>query len=144
MFEHRNVRRPDPARGYAVAEKDRPMTTLALVDDDENIVASLKIDRCRMLPISNVHRQTQSSPSASVLRRGRRHPRPWRRWTGFQTLWSGRREGRSVSSRIDARHPADPQGRRRRNQLVVTSNRESCHCASSQSGFSSNAVLKSK
>ena len=43
MFEHRNVRRPDPARGYAVAEKDRPMTTLALVDDDENIVASLKI-----------------------------------------------------------------------------------------------------
>ena len=43
MFEHRMTRRPDPVHGYAVAEKDRAMTTLALVDDDENIVASLKI-----------------------------------------------------------------------------------------------------
>jgi two-component system response regulator ChvI len=43
VVEHHNARRPDPAQGYALAEKDRAMTTLALVDDDENIVASLKM-----------------------------------------------------------------------------------------------------
>jgi two-component system response regulator ChvI len=43
MFEHRSARRPDPVHGYGLVEKDRAMTTLALVDDDENIVASLKI-----------------------------------------------------------------------------------------------------
>lgn len=43
VVEHHKGRRPDPALGYALAEKDRAMTTLALVDDDENIVASLKM-----------------------------------------------------------------------------------------------------
>ena len=43
MFQQQLTNRPDPENGYRLAEKDRAMTTLALVDDDENIVASLKM-----------------------------------------------------------------------------------------------------
>jgi two-component system response regulator ChvI len=43
VVEHHNAKRPDPVTGYTLVEKDRAMTTLALVDDDENIVASLKM-----------------------------------------------------------------------------------------------------
>lgn len=43
VVEQPNKGRSDPNPGYTLAEKDRAMTTLALVDDDENIVASLKI-----------------------------------------------------------------------------------------------------
>ncbi len=43
VVEHHNTKRPDPVTGYTLVEKDRAMTTLALVDDDENIVASLKM-----------------------------------------------------------------------------------------------------
>ena len=35
--------RPDPVNGYSTIKRDKEMTTLALVDDDENIVASLKL-----------------------------------------------------------------------------------------------------
>ncbi len=36
-------RRPEPQAAWRMSEKDKAMTTLALVDDDENIVASLKM-----------------------------------------------------------------------------------------------------
>ncbi len=43
MFEQRFTRRPEPNPGLRAAERTSAMTTLALVDDDENIVASLKM-----------------------------------------------------------------------------------------------------
>ena len=43
VFEHYMTKQTGTAPGHLLAEKDRAMTTLALVDDDENIVASLKI-----------------------------------------------------------------------------------------------------
>ena len=43
VFEHYMTKQTGTAPGHLLAEKDRAMTTLALVDDDENIIASLKI-----------------------------------------------------------------------------------------------------
>ena len=43
VFDNPLARRAEPVTGQKTDAKDRSMTTLALVDDDENIVASLKM-----------------------------------------------------------------------------------------------------